>query len=124
MDSSSLNFLSKELEKLQTVAGIIGTVIVNNNGLTIISKLPRGIDERRFGALAATMYGAMETASTTLGEQLINLTVEFEDSQLIVLNVGQKAIFVSLLELNIDLGLILIEIEESIKKVQSILREG
>jgi len=123
MDSSSLNFLSKELEKLQTVAGIIGTVIVNNNGLTIISKLPRGIDERRFGALAATMTGAMEAASAALGDQLINLTVEFEDSQLIVLNVEQKAILVSLLELNIDLGLILIEIEESIKKIQPILRE-
>lgn len=123
MDSSNLNFLNKELEKLETVAGIIGTAIVNNNGLTIISKLPRGIDERRFGALAATMYGAMETASTVLRDQLINLTVEFEDSQLIVLSIEQKAVFVSLLELNIDLGLTLIEIEESIKKVQSTLRE-
>jgi len=103
------------------VNGIIGTAIVNRNGLTIISRLPRDIDNRKFGAMAATMFEAMETATSTLKDKVINLTVEFDDYQLIVYVLNAEIIFASLLELNIDLGLVLIEIEECTKIIHKFL---
>ena len=122
MDSVKIEKISRELDKLELVAGIVGSAFVNRNGLTIISRLPRQIEERKFGAMAATMFGAMETATTTLESKLLNLTVEFDDLQLIILGGSNNIIVVALIELNIDLGLIFIEIEESINNVKEIIK--
>ena len=115
------NLIRKELDKLDLVNGISGTAIVNRNGLIIISRLPRHIDNRKFGAMAATMFEAMETAMTTFRDNVINLTVEFDEEQLIIYAINQEIILITLLELNIDLGIILIEIEELIKFIQKYL---
>jgi predicted regulator of Ras-like GTPase activity (Roadblock/LC7/MglB family) len=121
IESPKINHITRELDKLELVNGIVGTAIVNRNGLTIISRLPRDIDNRKFGAMAATMFEAMITASTTLKDKVLNLTVEFHDYQLIVYVLNDEIIFVSLLEQNIDLGIVLIEIEESTKIIQKLL---
>lgn len=121
IESLKIDNITRELDKLELVNGIIGTAIVNRNGLIIISRLPRDIDNRKFGAMAATMFEAMETATITLKDEVLNLTVEFDDYQLIVYVINAEIIFVSLLELNIDLGIVLIEIEECKKIIQKLL---
>ncbi|MFW9771882.1 MAG: roadblock/LC7 domain-containing protein [Candidatus Heimdallarchaeota archaeon] len=122
MNSISLENLSKELEKLELVTGIIGAAIVNRNGLTIISNLPRNIDDRKFGAMAATTFGAMESAISTIDDKLVNITVEYIDYLLVMLSIDENTIIVSLVDRNIDLGLIFIEIEECLKKVKSYMK--
>lgn len=119
MNSIKVGNFSKELDKLILVGGIIGIAIVNRNGLTILSNLPRNFDERKFGAMAATMYGAMETAISTFSDKLVNITVEFNDYQLIIFGVDEEIIIVSLVDINLDLGLIFIEIEECLKNLQN-----
>ena len=122
MNSLKVQNLHKELEKLESISDIIGTTLVNRNGLLIASRLPRDIDDRKFCAMAATMFGAIETAASTIGSKFVdNLTVEFNDFQLIIMGVDEQLILVSLLNLNINLGLIFIEIEETIKNVKKIL---
>jgi predicted regulator of Ras-like GTPase activity (Roadblock/LC7/MglB family) len=59
MNSIAIGNFNKELDKLILVGGIIGVAIVNRNGLTILTNLSRNIDDRKFGAMAATMFGAM-----------------------------------------------------------------
>ncbi len=119
MNDLKVQSIDKELEKLENIGGIIGTAIVKRNGLLISSKLPRDIDERKFGAMAATMYEAIEAAVSTLEKnQISHLTVEFNEYQLIIVAVDGNIILVSLMDLNINLGLILIEIEESIKNIK------
>lgn len=122
MNSISLENLGKELEKLELVNGIIGAAIVNRNGLTIISNLPRNIDNRKFGAMAATTFGAMESAISTIDNTVVNITVESIDYLLIMLSVDENTIIVSLVDRNVDLGLIFIEIEECLKKVKSYMK--
>jgi predicted regulator of Ras-like GTPase activity (Roadblock/LC7/MglB family) len=121
IESPKIDDITRELDKLELVNGIIGTAIVNRNGLTIISGLPRDIDNRKFGAMAATMFEAMETATTALKDNVLNLTVELDEYQLIVYVLNAEIIFASLLELNIDLGIVLIEIEECTKIIQKLL---
>ncbi|MFX0105233.1 MAG: roadblock/LC7 domain-containing protein [Candidatus Hodarchaeota archaeon] len=123
MNNLIIENLNKELERLENFGDIIGTALVNRNGLFICSKLPFDIDERKFNALAATMFEAIETAASTLGAtQINNLTVEFKDYQLIVVGADDNIILVSLVDLDINLGLIFIEIEESIKNIKKILK--
>jgi predicted regulator of Ras-like GTPase activity (Roadblock/LC7/MglB family) len=108
---------NKELEKLEVVSGLIGSALINRNGLIITSRLPRDFDERKFGALVATLFGSMEAASATINNKVLNITVEFEEFQLIVFILNEEIILATLLENNIDLGLVLIEIEEFIKTI-------
>ncbi|MBA7517395.1 hypothetical protein ES705_09448 [subsurface metagenome] len=122
MNSLKVQNLHKELEKLEGISDIIGTALVNRNGLLIASKLPRDIDDRKFCAMAATMFGAIETAASTIGSKFVdNLTVEFNDFQLIIMGADEQLILVSLLNLNTNLGLIFIEIEETIKNLKKML---
>lgn len=122
MNSIKVGNFSKELDKLILVGGIVGIAIVNRNGLTILSNLPRNIDERKFGAMAATMFGAMETAISTFSDKLVNITVEFNDYQLIIFGVDEAVIIVSFVDINLDLGLIFIEIEECLKNLQNYMK--
>jgi len=122
MNNLKIESLDKELEKLEILGDFIGSAIVNRNGLLMASRLPRDIDDRKFGAMAATMFGAIETAATAVKEkQINNLTVEFNDYQLLIVGADEQFILVTLVDLNINLGLIFIEIEETIKNIKKIL---
>ncbi|MFX1411011.1 MAG: roadblock/LC7 domain-containing protein [Promethearchaeota archaeon] len=122
MNKIIIENLNKELEKLEANVDIIGTAIVNRNGLLTTSRLPLDIDERRFGAMAATMFGAIETAALTLSSTSVNnLTIEFNNYQIIVLSIDEKMLLVSMLNLASNLGIIFIEIEETITHLKKIL---
>ena len=123
MDSIQIEQVSKELIKLESVLGILGTVLANRNGLTITSRVPRTIDEKKIGALAATMFEAMETAIEELNEEIINITVEYDEYQLVVMGATIQVILVALIEYNIDIGITLIEVEESLSIIQEIIRD-
>ena len=112
--------LDKEIDRLISFSDIMGIALVNRNGLLISSRLPRVIDERRFGALAATMFEAIKNAMSNLeSNQIKNLTIEYETYQIIVVEVNKNTILVSLIDLNVDLGLIFIEIEEFVKNIRN-----
>jgi len=122
MNKLEIRSLQEELEKLRESSDILGTALVNRNGLLVSSRLPRDVDDRKFCAMAATMFGAIETAASTIGSNKVdNLTVEFSDFQLIIMETNENMILVSLLNLNINLGLIFIEIEEGVKNIKKIL---
>jgi len=124
MKKLEIKILQKELEKLGGISDIIGTALVNRNGLLVSSRLPRDVDDRKFCAMAATMFGAIETAASTIGSNKVdNLTVEFSDFQLIIMETTENMILVSLLNLNVNLGLIFIEIEEGVKNIKKILNK-
>jgi predicted regulator of Ras-like GTPase activity (Roadblock/LC7/MglB family) len=122
MNETEVQGINAELKKLENFSGIVGIAFVNRNGLLISSRLPRDIDEWKFGAMAATMYEAIETATSTLdNNQIIHFTVEFDGYQIIIMEVNEKSILVSLMDLNSNIGLVLIEIEETIKNITKII---
>ncbi|MFX0005359.1 MAG: roadblock/LC7 domain-containing protein [Promethearchaeota archaeon] len=123
-DKVVIESINKELERLEHLGEIIGTAVVKRNGLLVSSRLPRDIDDRKLSALSATMFEGIETATSSFeNNQIKNITVEYLDYQLIVVGVNDKIILVSLSEINANLGLIFIEIEESIKNIKQIIEK-
>jgi predicted regulator of Ras-like GTPase activity (Roadblock/LC7/MglB family) len=123
-DNLVIENLNKELERLENFGEIIGTAIVNRNGLLISSRLPREIDGRKLASMAAIMYASIETAiSSLIANEIESLTVDYQDYQLTVVSVNDDIILVSLFDLNANLGLIFIEIEESIKNIKKIIKK-
>ena len=124
MKKLEIQSINRELEKLEGNSDIIGIALVKRNGLLVSSRLPRDVDDRKFCAMAATMFGAIETAASTIGSNKVdNLTVEFSDFQLISMETNENMILVSLLNLNVNLGLVFIEIEEGVKNIKKILNK-
>jgi len=122
MNKLETQSINRELEKLEGISDVIGIALVNRNGLLVSSRLPRDVDDRKFCAMAATMFGAIETAASTIESNIVdNLTVEFSDFHLLIMEANEHMILVSLTNSNINLGLFFIEIEEIIKNIKRIL---
>jgi len=122
MNKLETQSINRELEKLEGISDVIGIALVNRNGLLVSSRLPRDVDDRKFCAMAATMFGAIETAASTIGSNIVdNLIVEFSDFHLLIMEANEHMILVSLMNSNINLGLFFIEIEEVIKNIRNIL---
>ncbi|MBN1214827.1 MAG: roadblock/LC7 domain-containing protein [Candidatus Lokiarchaeota archaeon] len=117
--------LHEKLRSIELVEGVIGTAIIERNGLLITSRLPRDIDERKCGAMAATMYNALEMSLESLGKKknIDHITVELGDYQIIIMGRNDKFLLLSLFESNINLGIALIEIEAIISKLKLIMED-
>jgi predicted regulator of Ras-like GTPase activity (Roadblock/LC7/MglB family) len=121
MNSYDIDLLKYELNKISSTLGIIGCALVERNGLAITSELPRTFNEKTLGAMTATMFEAMESAIPDTEKNIDNITVEYEDYEIFITKVNDRVLFIGLIEYNIDLGLILIEIEEFIDKISQFL---
>lgn len=123
MDKDKIEDVNRELKSLEKFgSAIVGAALVNRNGLLLTSRLPMDIDSRKFGAMAVTMFNAMDAATETLEDnKFYNITAEYNNYQVVALPANKDLIFVTLLHLNINLGLSLIEIEESVNRIQQIL---
>jgi len=121
---TNANDLNDLLMNLEAIDGIVGLCLVKNNGIVVTTRLPSDIDNRKFGALASTMFASMEMAASSFNNNNINsLTVEFtQNYQVIVLRATNQMLIVSLIDLNANLGLILIEIEETIKNIKELTK--
>jgi predicted regulator of Ras-like GTPase activity (Roadblock/LC7/MglB family) len=114
--------LNLALKKVVAVGGVVGAAIVARNGLMIASEMPRDVDERRLGAMTATMMGAVETAGITLGKGSVRrVTAELEHSTIVATGAGPKAVMVCTAENGVNLGMLMLEMEAQSEQVRAIL---
>ncbi len=124
MVETKLDRLADILKKMEMVGGINGGAIVARNGLMMVSNLPKEIDDRRFCAMAATMMGAVETAAATLKRGAIKrVTAEVESATIIAMGAGPKAVLVVSADHNANLGMLMLEMEESSDKIRRLIEE-
>ncbi|MEW5936389.1 MAG: roadblock/LC7 domain-containing protein [Candidatus Thermoplasmatota archaeon] len=122
MTESKSERLQQALKKITAVSGVVGAAIVARNGLLMASDLPREVDERRLGAMTATMMGAVETASITLNKGSVRRVIaEVEHATIAAMGAGPKAILVCTAQNGVSLGMLLLEMEEQAMNVKGIL---
>jgi predicted regulator of Ras-like GTPase activity (Roadblock/LC7/MglB family) len=114
--------LTMSLKKVAAVGGVVGAAIVARNGLLITSELPRDVDERRLGAMTATMMGAVETTGMTLNKGSVRRVIaEVEHATIVAMGAGPKALIVCTAENSVNLGMLMLEMEEQAIHVKAIL---
>jgi predicted regulator of Ras-like GTPase activity (Roadblock/LC7/MglB family) len=121
MNSYDIDLLKYELNKVSSNLGIIGCALVERNGLVIASELPRTFNEKTLAAMTATIFEAMESAIPEKEKKISSITVEYEEFDIFIAKVNDRILFIGLLEHDIDLGLILIEIEDFMDKISKII---
>jgi len=112
------------LQNLRKIGDLIGSSVISRDGLTIASDLAKDIDEETFAAMSAAMQGAAETAVQELKQgDLDQIIINAQRGKIITTSAGEKAILVILSKPSINLGLILLEINRTNRKISKILSD-
>ncbi len=119
---TTTEMLEKILNDLKYIGGIEASAVASRDGLLISSTVPRKFHADTFVAMAATMLGAAETATTELGKGIPErIIVESKHGKIIVTGAGPKALLLVMTEPNASLGLILVEVVKASGKIKDVL---
>jgi predicted regulator of Ras-like GTPase activity (Roadblock/LC7/MglB family) len=115
--------LEKVLKEMKKIEGVRGGIMANREGLLVASFLPPGLDSRLLAALAATIVkvSLMTTKEMGIGS-FIHTIVKATNGYYVCFPVDNEMILACLLEKDVNLGLVLVKMEASIKEIVKILR--
>ena len=120
--TDTIELVDKLLSDLKKSGGVEACAAVSRDGLLIKSSMQKEQFAESFAAMSATMLGAAETASTELGKGVPNrVIVESSQGRLIAVGAGPKALLVVIVSPEAGLGLILLELDKSAKKLKELL---
>jgi len=114
--------LKKVLDDFESAGDVIGSAVVRRDGLMIISSLPSAVNSKAVAAMAAAIVGTGETASKELEIGDLNqIVVESASGKLVSIGAGPDAIFTALIKPKANMGLILMSMERSCKKIATVI---
>ncbi|MDD5473245.1 MAG: roadblock/LC7 domain-containing protein [Candidatus Methanoperedens sp.] len=120
--SDTIELVDKLLADLKNIGGVEACIAASRDGLLIRATMEKEQLMDSLSAMSATMLGAAETAITQAEKGVPNrVIVESEHGKLVVVGAGSKALLIVLAAPNAGLGLILLELEKSAKKLKDIL---
>jgi len=95
--------LKPALRALRDEFGAFASAIVSRDGLIIAGDIPDDMSGETFGIMCATLLGAACTANSELKASTpIGVVVESEDSIMILVGAGRKALIVAAMPREID----------------------
>ncbi len=110
------------LTEIRKVPGIMAVGIIRRDGIVIDELLPRSVDARKVGAMAATIVGTAEMVVQELNQGIFQQSIiESEKGKIVSLGAGEQALLVALVKPKANLGLALVTMEEQASKVGGIL---
>ena len=120
--SDTLDMVDKLLTDLKNIGGVIACAAASRDGLLIRAVMQKEQFVESLVAMSATMLGAAETATTHVEMGVPSrIIVESDYGKLVIVGAGPKALLILLANQNSGLGLILLELDKSAKKLKEIL---
>jgi len=114
--------IEEVLNSLKKVGGITASAVVTRDGLLIASNVTGEVDAETFAAMTATMTGAAETAMTEIqAGPLDRVIVEGKTAKIISVGAGPKVLLVVLAASDAPLGLVLLKMGDTTRKIGKIL---
>jgi predicted regulator of Ras-like GTPase activity (Roadblock/LC7/MglB family) len=114
--------LKKILDEFESTGEVIGSAVVRRDGLMVISSLPNDVNSKAVAAMAAAIVGTGETASKELDMGNLNqIVVESAVGKLISVGAGDEVIFTVLVKAKANMGLILMAMERTAKKIATVI---
>jgi len=117
-DVAALESLLKEVKDLD---GVNDAVLVSRSGMYIAGSVPEGVFQDTFVAMFAILLGAAETATSELKDRIDTVVLNLEQSRIVVVNDGPKAIFVLRTRKDVDIPSMKISLERMSRRVEELL---
>lgn len=108
------------LSDLEEKLDIIGSAVIRQNGLMIVSALPSESNERMIAAMSAALLGTSRRAAEALfNGDFKSLNLEIDKGTMFLIGAG-KVILVVLTKAEPNIGLITLEMEAASEQLKSI----
>jgi predicted regulator of Ras-like GTPase activity (Roadblock/LC7/MglB family) len=117
-DVAALESLLKEVKNLD---GVNDAVLVSRSGMYIAGSVPEGVFQDTFVAMFAILLGAAETATSELKDRIDTIVLNLEQSRIVVVNDGPKAIFVLRTRKDVDIPSVKNSLERMSRRVEELL---
>ncbi len=111
--------IEKNLSEIKEIPGVIGSILINKDGLTTGSSLAQSaeLDKELVGALSLSIYKATRNAIDTLNQGSLNqITLQTKDRVITIFN-SDEFILTTIMQKNANLGLVRLENGRSIKRI-------
>jgi predicted regulator of Ras-like GTPase activity (Roadblock/LC7/MglB family) len=110
------------LKEFKEIAGVLGSVVVDNDGLTISADLPWNKRPERIGSLISRLLQLGERSAKAVKiNPLKEMILEGDNGRIIVRNEGD-VLLIAISGKEASLGLVKIEIEEFAKRIKELIR--
>ena len=108
---------------VETSADIQGVVVISRDGLVIGAQLADSMDQARTGAVAAGLLSLSGRSLEQLARGEIQQTlVQGTEGNVIVMSADRDIAFVALTDLDINMGMVLLEAREGSQRVARVLK--
>lgn len=116
------SLIEEVLRELKKIGGIDASAIVTRDGLLAASDISGGVDAETFAAMSASMVGAAETAMNEVkAGNPSRVIVESATAKIISVGAGPTALLVVLTKRDAPLGLVLLKMGETARKISSLI---
>ncbi|WP_456457067.1 roadblock/LC7 domain-containing protein [Thermovibrio sp.] len=102
---------------------LLGALIATPDGQVVVSLILKGsLDSRKLAAMAAAVVGTSERLSNLLESgEFEDVLIRCEKENILARRTGKKAILVTVVKKDANIGLLNIEIEDATERVISVL---
>ncbi len=86
--------IEEVLREIESLEGVNEAILVSRSGVYIAGKLPSAVHPETYASMFAVLLGAADTATSELRDKLSSVVINLENSRVVVITDGPKAIFV------------------------------
>ena len=113
--------IGRILKDLGRINGVNGSLVVGKDGLIIETEVPSDIDAELVAAMSSAVFGTAERSAEEMKhEPLQQVMIEGKRGKTLMID-ATEGILVLITDVDINLGLIRIEMKRSAERVQDLL---
>lgn len=102
------------LKKINRINGVRGSLLVNREGMIVVSDVTEGVDEGGISALSSTIFVNLQSALKRLDFGMPSrFTISGERGRILLFNIGDELVLTVLTRKDVNMGLLKVEIKES-----------
>ncbi len=110
------------LYELNSTRGVVGSLLVSNDGMVIALDFKGEVDGDMIAALAASLVKAMRNSLEKIGQELLTqASIEGSDGNIFLFNAGFGTLVV-MAERNVNMGLIRLEMKNAAERIAEKVR--
>ncbi|HEV8594780.1 MAG TPA: roadblock/LC7 domain-containing protein [Thermoplasmata archaeon] len=107
---------------LRRLADIVAVAVARRDGLIIAHDLPVEVDPRKAAAMTAAIVGTSEMAARELGQgKFLQAIVDSELGKMLSTGAGDEALLVTLVRPEANMGLVLLGVERTARRIAGLL---